>query len=141
MLSNALRQHRREQNGNPAGGGRSRDSTRQLEQATQAPIVQDAMRMARSLPMAGQTEASPQVAGAAAPATAGAASTSPLPPPSMAYGEEADRIEPGRVSPASMYKLPPHLRQPLLDGMRDRVPEGYQPLIDAYYRQLSEGVQ
>jgi hypothetical protein len=39
---------------------------------------------------------------------------------------------------AAIYRLPPRLRQPLLQGMQERGPEGYQPLIDAYYRQLTQ---
>lgn len=38
---------------------------------------------------------------------------------------------------AELYKLPPRIREPLLQGMRDQGPEGYQDLIDAYYRHLS----
>ena len=37
-----------------------------------------------------------------------------------------------------LYRLPPSVRQPLLEGMRQRGPEGYQALIDAYYRQLTQ---
>ncbi|QNN23119.1 DUF4175 domain-containing protein [Planctomycetales bacterium ZRK34] len=39
---------------------------------------------------------------------------------------------------AALHRLPPNLRQPLLQGMQERGPEGYQPLIDAYYRQLTQ---
>lgn len=45
------------------------------------------------------------------------------------------------VPDATLYRLPPWLRQPLLQGMQERGPEAYQPLIDAYYRQLSEEVE
>lgn len=38
---------------------------------------------------------------------------------------------------AALYRLPPQLRVSLMEGMRERGPEGYQQLIDAYYRQLS----
>jgi hypothetical protein len=37
----------------------------------------------------------------------------------------------------AVYRLPPRLREPLIQGMQERGPEGYQPLIDAYYRQIS----
>lgn len=40
------------------------------------------------------------------------------------------------MAPA-VYRLPPALRQPLLLGMRERGPDGYQRLIEAYYRRLS----
>jgi len=41
----------------------------------------------------------------------------------------------------TLYRLPPRLRQPLVEGMQERGPEAYQPLIQAYYRQLSDDVQ
>ena len=39
---------------------------------------------------------------------------------------------------AGLYRLPPQVRQPLLEGMAERGPSGYQPIIDAYFRQLVE---
>ncbi|MCC6581435.1 MAG: hypothetical protein IT440_13440 [Phycisphaeraceae bacterium] len=42
---------------------------------------------------------------------------------------------------ASLYRLPPQLRVPLVESMKEKGPEAYQPLIDAYYRQLSDKVQ
>jgi hypothetical protein len=41
----------------------------------------------------------------------------------------------------AVYRLPPAMRQPLIEGMRERGPEAYQRLIDAYYRELSERVR
>ncbi len=41
------------------------------------------------------------------------------------------------VEGATLYRLPPWLRQPLIQGMQERGPEAYQPLIEAYYRDLS----
>lgn len=40
-----------------------------------------------------------------------------------------------------LYRLPPSMRQPLMQGMKQRGPEGYQPLIDAYYRELTQEQQ
>lgn len=139
-LSEARQQARQEQQGKPSGTGTG-SSTRQLEQATQSPIVQEAMRLARSLPGL-QPNMPQQVAATSGSATiVGPSSAIAMPPPDSGADTGDNTIKPGAMSPASIYKLPLHLRQPLLDGMRDRVPEGYQPLIDAYYRQLSEGVQ
>jgi hypothetical protein len=39
---------------------------------------------------------------------------------------------------ATLYRLPPALRQPLLQGMQERAPEGYGKLVDSYYDRLSE---
>ncbi|HEX4141962.1 MAG TPA: hypothetical protein VHY91_00290 [Pirellulales bacterium] len=62
-------------------------------------------------------------------------------------------VQPGRILPgevplgsdprerAQFYQLPPRLREPLLEGMQERGPEGYQPMIDAYFRELSKEVK
>ncbi|HTU24964.1 MAG TPA: hypothetical protein VMF30_06180 [Pirellulales bacterium] len=42
---------------------------------------------------------------------------------------------------ARLYQLPPRVREPLLEGMQERGPEGYQPLIDAYFRELSKEIK
>ncbi len=42
---------------------------------------------------------------------------------------------------AQLYKLPPRVREPLLEGMQEKGPEGYQPLIDAYFRELSKEIK
>ena len=42
---------------------------------------------------------------------------------------------------AALYKLPPRIRDPLLQGMQEKGPEGYQPLIDAYFRELSKEIK
>jgi len=41
---------------------------------------------------------------------------------------------------ATLYKLPPHVRDPLLDGMRQRGPEAYQGVIDSYFRRLGRDI-
>ncbi|MCE9592537.1 MAG: hypothetical protein K8S99_18675 [Planctomycetes bacterium] len=47
---------------------------------------------------------------------------------------------PGDLGPraVAIYRLPPRLREPLIQGMRERGPEAYQTFIDAYYRSLSK---
>ncbi|MAE63382.1 MAG: hypothetical protein CMJ18_03845 [Phycisphaeraceae bacterium] len=42
---------------------------------------------------------------------------------------------------ATFYRLPPSIRHPLIQGMGERGPDGYQHLIDAYYRLLAEAVR
>lgn len=39
---------------------------------------------------------------------------------------------------AALYRLPPRVREPLIQGMQEKGPEAYQRLIDAYYRQLTK---
>jgi hypothetical protein len=41
---------------------------------------------------------------------------------------------------AALYKLPPHIRDPLLEGMRQRGPAAYQGVIDTYFRQLGKDI-
>jgi|GEM_PF-6073602 len=38
---------------------------------------------------------------------------------------------------AALYRLPPQRRVPLVQGMKEKGPTGYQPLIDAYFRELT----
>ena len=47
-------------------------------------------------------------------------------------------VESGPASSEATYRLPPALRQPMREGMREAGPAAYQPMIDAYYRELSE---
>ncbi len=49
---------------------------------------------------------------------------------------DLDDIDPR--SRSAIYRLPPELRRPLLEAMKERGPAAYQPLIDAYFRQLAE---
>ncbi len=39
---------------------------------------------------------------------------------------------------AATYRLPPALRQPIMEGMHEEGPAAYQPMIDAYYRNLTD---
>ena len=41
---------------------------------------------------------------------------------------------------AAIYKLPPRVRDPLLEGMRQRGPAAYQDMIDTYFRQLGRDI-
>jgi type II secretory pathway pseudopilin PulG len=41
---------------------------------------------------------------------------------------------------AAIYKLPQRVRDPLLEGMRQRGPAAYQDVIDTYFRQLGRDI-
>ena len=41
---------------------------------------------------------------------------------------------------AAIYKLPPRVRDPLLEGMRERGPAAYQEVIDTYFRHLGKDI-
>ncbi|HUU11716.1 MAG TPA: hypothetical protein VM431_14410 [Phycisphaerae bacterium] len=61
--------------------------------------------------------------------------------PGMVLNVDLGDVDGAADQGATFYRLPPKLRQPLVEGMQERGPEAYQPLIDAYYRQLSEDVE
>ena len=81
-----------------------------------------------------------QAMGMAGWAAAGAFANT-LPRQGVVFVIDAGAYQAVPVPDAALYRLPPWLRQPLLQGMQERGPEAYQPLIDAYYRQLSEEVE
>ncbi len=56
-----------------------------------------------------------------------------LRPGMLIVGELAD-LPPDRR--ATLYRLPAEVRQPIIRGMTEKGPDGYQPLIDAYFRSL-----
>ena len=37
-----------------------------------------------------------------------------------------------------LLKLPPRVREELLQGLRERGPEGYGPFIEDYFKRLTE---
>ena len=41
---------------------------------------------------------------------------------------------------AAIQKLPPRVRDPLLEGMRERGPAAYQEVIDTYFRNLGRDI-
>jgi hypothetical protein len=48
-------------------------------------------------------------------------------------------LQPGER--ARLFRLPPSVREPLLQGMEEPAPPGYRGLVEAYYRQLSEDLR
>jgi hypothetical protein len=80
--------------------------------------------------------------GAAQQSRPGGASDAPqgMAMPGQVIMVELDPQALGAQQRAAVYRLPPKLREPLLQGMSERGPEGYQDLIDAYFRQLSSEV-
>ncbi|NQT93904.1 MAG: hypothetical protein HQ559_14180, partial [Lentisphaerae bacterium] len=63
------------------------------------------------------------------------------PPSAMVAGVYAVVPEIDPLHNARLYRLPPALRAPLLQGMQEEGPEGYRQFIAAYYRQLSEKIE
>ncbi|MEX0654773.1 MAG: hypothetical protein WD534_07480 [Phycisphaeraceae bacterium] len=127
-----------------------------MQAQLQSPGMQQAMAMAAAAAMQQQQAAAGEAGGEAAgegmpgaPGMTGMASgmgpADPMAagsgegqqPGGIVYGAVLEDVE--GTGPA-MYRLPPTLRQPMLQGMRERGPAAYQRLIDAYYEQLSERV-
>jgi len=104
-----------------------RSSAMQRMQSMSAASQAQAMR-AMMQGQAGQTgETDPNAAGS--PQNAGRR------PGALIQVDLSDVDAPG-IDAAELYRLPPTMRRSLIQGMRETGPEGYQPLIDAYYRQL-----
>lgn len=52
----------------------------------------------------------------------------------------ADRRGLDPATRAAIEKLPPHVRDPLLEGMRERGPEAYRGVIEAYFKRLGQEI-
>jgi hypothetical protein len=127
----------------PAGEQRAAAARQMLADAATQQALKSVQRMhaaARSKPAASQR------------AGKGASPTQPGQPGSGSSARTVS-VQPGRIVPgevplgsdprerAQFYQLPPRLREPLLEGMQERGPEGYQPMIDAYFRELSKEIK
>jgi hypothetical protein len=53
---------------------------------------------------------------------------------------DADRRGLDPATRAAIEKLPPHVRDPLLEGMRERGPEAYRGVIEAYFKRLGQEI-
>ncbi len=58
--------------------------------------------------------------------------------PGSVYNVDLSMFGQGESAAAGVYRLPPQVRQPLLEGMNEQGPAGYQAVIDEYYRLLSQ---
>jgi hypothetical protein len=54
----------------------------------------------------------------------------------MTMGPARVNGQPGALH--GLHRLPPEVRQSLLEAMEERGPAAYQPWIDAYFRKLTE---
>ncbi|MDA1039490.1 MAG: hypothetical protein O3A37_04270 [Planctomycetota bacterium] len=53
---------------------------------------------------------------------------------------DADRRGLDPAMRAAIEKLPPHVREPLLEGMRQQGPEAYRKVIEAYFKRLGKEI-
>lgn len=120
--------------GEASAGGGPDEARRELRETMQSPRMQRATAMAQRKVNPAPTESGDQT------------------PPPLGQAQDPGTLAPlidsdltaallDRLTPqqrAALYRLPEQYRQRLLQGMHDRGPEGYQPLIDAYFRHLSQ---
>lgn len=115
-------------------------SLSQMSEAMNSPAMAAAAAMAQAAAAQGQSNQSGQQP-ASAQQAAGMLSLAPSLGPDAVDVREGVLVaaELGELPPATratLYRLPPEVRQPLIRGMTEKGPDGYQPLIDAYFRSL-----
>ena len=129
-------------------GSMSAEQVAQLRQMMGSAEMQQAMRMAATAARqsAGATRGAQADSAASAAAAAAAASAESamsggggggLRPGGFVIEGDLGELEVDPNQSAAVYRLPPAVRQPLLEGMSQEGPEAYQKLIDTYYRELS----
>ena len=111
--------------------------------AAQAAAAQPGQQPGQPGPQPGQPGAQPgQQAGMQQPQ--GPAGRGPnvndLPQTSPVGIADADRRGLDPATRAAIEKLPPHVRDPLLEGMRLRGPEAYRGVIEAYFKRLGQEI-
>ena len=125
--------------GQPAQPGQAAQA---MGQAMASPQMAAAAAMAQAMAAAQQAQAA-QAAQAGPPGQ----SPSLTPPQGPSLGPDSVQLRPGSLivaelgdlppdRRATLYRLPAEVRQPLIRGMTEKGPQGYQPLIDAYFRSL-----
>lgn len=114
----------------------SQQAAQKLEQLMNSPKMQQAQAMAKRAQALHQgksnSNADPQQ-------SSGQASQQSGSDPGALLSMELDDLPADQRE--KLYRLPPSIRQPLIRAMKQRGPAGYQPLIDAYYRELTQEQQ
>ncbi len=122
----------------PGQEGEGESAMEQLQRMLQSPAMQQAMAMAQRMkqgPPQGQAQGqqpSPRPP-TPSPATTGNMTGSPT---GKASDSELAKLPPD--ARAILLKLPPRVREELLQGLREQGPEGYGPFIEDYFKRLTE---
>jgi hypothetical protein len=124
----------------PAGkdnppGAEGDDAMQQLAQMLQSPAMQQALAMAGRMRQGSQPGKAPQPGQTPPPTPAGPRDPSS---PGNPNGGEAELAKLDPAARAALLKLPPRVREELLQGLRERGPEGYGPFIEDYFKRLTE---
>jgi hypothetical protein len=122
--------------GRPSGQGQEMDSetARQLGELMRSPALQQAMAM---LARARQAQASARQSGPRTP-TPGQTSTGNLQGSPVNANLDAELATLDPAARNLILKMPPRVREELLQGMREEGPEGYRKFIDEYFKRLTE---
>jgi hypothetical protein len=128
----------------PKGGNRPKgqpnagdDAMQQLQQMLQSSAMRQALAMAQRMRQGSQGQRSQQPGNQPPPTVS---IPGPHDPSSMGNnkGGEVDLSKLDPQARATLLKLPPRVREELLQGLREQGPEGYGPFIEDYFKRLTE---
>jgi hypothetical protein len=139
-LENMLRQLTQpgRPNGNPQGQDEAMDSemARQLAEMMRSPAMREAMAMLARMRQ-GPPRGNPQSAQRSPnPSQTPMGNMQGAPNPNAALEGELAKLDPAARS--VLMKMPPRVREELLQGMREEGPEGYRKFIEDYFKRLTE---
>ncbi|HJT75870.1 MAG TPA: hypothetical protein VJ739_01605 [Gemmataceae bacterium] len=138
-LLNALQNATHPHEGQPhQGQGQQADDemARQLAQLLQSPEMQQAMAMLARMRQAGHQGHRGMHTAQPNPTDSAQGNPNGSPVSGALTQAELEQLDPN--ARAAVLKLPPRLREELLQGMREEGPEGYRKFIEDYFKRLTE---
>lgn len=121
------------QKGKPMGQGDDNDLADQLAEMMKSQALRDALAMAGRMRQGAPQRGKPGQPTPAPAQSQGAGQTGSKDDPAQAKLAQLDP-----ATRAALLKLPPRLREELLQGMEEKGPEGYGPFIQDYFKRLTE---
>jgi hypothetical protein len=133
-LAGMLQQLRQAMSGKPSSG-QNEDGMPDLSQLLQSPALQQALAMARrAQQIGGGNQSGGKTTGLPNQASTGNLSGGQAPRKQA----DGDLVQLDPATRGVILKMPPRLREELLQGMREEGPEGYRKFIDDYFKRLTE---
>jgi hypothetical protein len=126
-------------NGGQQGQGEDMDAemARQLAEMMRSPAMQQAMAMLARMRQGAAQAGNPQSGQRSPnPSQASRGNMQGAPNPNAPVEGELAKLDPAARS--LLLKMPPRVREELLQGMREEGPEGYRKFIEDYFRRLTE---
>jgi hypothetical protein len=126
-------------NGNQQGQGQDMDAemARQLAEMMRSPAMRQAMAMlARMRQGPGQQGNQQSAQRSPNPSQTSTGNMQGAPNPNAALEGELAKLDPSART--VLLKMPPRVREELLQGMREEGPEGYRKFIEDYFKRLTE---